>query len=411
MESKTTSKTSCLKALLLKAWRERWTDLQWAINIKTVLPRGVSGDVYNLADCILQQAIVGSGANQLVLSYLKHSLSAQLVSHAAVLQSLSKYSQLQKTHCVFSLLEFLEGMLSGITCSGKPEETVLACALLSTAGWLVQVLQQCRSTASLIEKAEYLLQTILKDDFYLCMICLARYIDTDLFLELDTRCSELYASLPENDPILDSLRFLKTLDVSVLPLPLNADTWPGTLVQYWLAIKLIKSPSSPTSALSEELRLFQTLKGYNNTRLYAELLRGSLLSLHDVSQTTHEGQWGAFAFLKVPNILSELVDKNDFNSVANAIELLLQHIPLLEMMDATSSCSTLESLLEELGKARLISNEQIQLLMSRRGSPTCLKLDSPPTNAGIRNVVTCAESTLARILKTLSSDDHKVQVM
>lgn len=156
------------------------------------MPRGVSGDVYNLADCILQQAVVGSGANQLVLSYLKHSLSAQIVSYAAVLQRISKFDQFQKSHCILSLLEFLENIQGGITCRSKPEETLLAPAILSIINWLLQVFHYslCKSQTNnpiindtdLLEKSGIILNNIVQCEFMMAMCCLAKYNDIGTYI-------------------------------------------------------------------------------------------------------------------------------------------------------------------------------------------------------------------------------------
>lgn len=99
-----TSKTSNIKSLLLEAWRERWTPIDWAIKIKQVLPRGVSGDVYDLSNCILVQALVGPTPNSLFISYLNYCISSHTVSYGAVLSSIAKYQEFKKPQCVKSLL-------------------------------------------------------------------------------------------------------------------------------------------------------------------------------------------------------------------------------------------------------------------------------------------------------------------
>lgn len=38
-----------LKQAILQAWKERWSDYQWAINIKRNFPKGAAWDYLNLA--------------------------------------------------------------------------------------------------------------------------------------------------------------------------------------------------------------------------------------------------------------------------------------------------------------------------------------------------------------------------
>ncbi|XP_069683870.1 mediator of RNA polymerase II transcription subunit 24 isoform X2 [Periplaneta americana] len=442
--SSMTSKTSSLKALLLRAWRERWSDLQWGIHIKTILPRGVSGDVYNLADCILQQALVGPGPNQLVVSYLKHSLSSQLVSYAAVLQRISKYDGFHKPHCIISLLEFLEAIQGGITCRGKPEEGLLAAAVLSIVQWLLTCMQHALKNlpelkngnielTPMLDKPAVILAELLKCDFLVAMLYLAKHECRDVYHEVVKKCQEVEALMSQNSfqpgvPIGDSMRKLCHLDIDNEN---GADGKTDTsepvtyCLQALLAIEALLNPSSDTQMFVNELLMVQRLKGYNMPRLYSEIMRACLITLNDVQGTSIESQWGAFTFLKVPHILRQLhftirggengesQEKMEFSQdVVDALELLLQYTPLLDIMDAKCSCNCIECLLKELLKNGLVTESHVTHFTSKRETMTTTiqKLDQSNTQApSIPKVIVRAEPTLSRILKTLDADYAKVQ--
>ncbi|XP_060828388.1 mediator of RNA polymerase II transcription subunit 24 isoform X2 [Bombus pascuorum] len=436
METKVTSKTSSLKALLLRAWRERWSDLQWGINIKTILPRGVSGDVYNLADCILQQALVGLGPNQLVLSYLKHSLSSQLVSYAAVLQRISKYDAFHKPHCILSLLEFLESIQVGITCRGKPEEDLLAAAVLSIVNWLLQCYLHTLTKmpqnnpltpqpTELMDKPASILKQMLSSDFLCAMMYLAKYDDKDLYIEVVKKCQEIEAllktsSLKSSVPIEESLKKLCNLEVDCVTLSPEMSQMESIThcLQPLFAVQVLLNPSTETSVFVNQMLMVQRVKNYTNARLYCEIIRACLMCLHNVTSTFKESQWGAFTFLKVPLILKELHvahtngdDKLEYSQdILDAFELLLQFTPLLDIVDTACSCNSIECLLNALQKVNLVTEKLTKQLSGRREGVTATlqKLESSTSTPSIPKVIVRAEPTLSGILKTLNADYTKI---
>ncbi|PSN33113.1 hypothetical protein C0J52_23117 [Blattella germanica] len=210
-------------------------------------------------------------------------------------------------------------------------------------------------------------------------------------------------------------------------------------VQALLAIEVLLNPSSDTQMFVNELLMVQRLKGYNLPRLYAEIMRACLITLNDVQGTGIESQWGAFTFLKVPHVLRQIhftsrgseiggdsTEKLEYSQdVVDALELLLQYTPLLDIMDAKCACNCLECLLKELLRNGLVTENHVSHFTSKRSvmtlalmmqdyreamSATMPKLEqSPAQTPSIPKVIVRAEPTLARILKTLDADSVKVQ--
>ncbi|MFT7796971.1 mediator of RNA polymerase II transcription subunit 24 [Arapaima gigas] len=128
-----------LKQAILQAWKERWSDYQWAINIKRNFPKGATWDYLNLAEALMEQAMIGPSPNPLILSYLKYSISSQMVSYSSVLTAVSKFDDFSRELCVKSLLEIMDMFTHRLSCHGKAEECISLCrALLATVVWLLQ---------------------------------------------------------------------------------------------------------------------------------------------------------------------------------------------------------------------------------------------------------------------------------
>lgn len=435
---KTTSRTSLLNLMLLKAWRERWTDSQWGINIKTVLPRGVSGDVYNLADCILQQALIGSCANPLVLSYLRHSLCAHLISHAAVLKRISKYESYEKVYCVTALLDFLDAIMDGVTCRGKPEESVLPNAIVSLVYWLINIfsttLQKYEINGQLnteqqhmLDKMAEVVEKIAKNDFLLGILYIGKQEDPELCKQITTKYCEVKNTLantnyvPKSSTICDLLQYLAYINIDQLEMvELDSNNVETTTfcIQPLLAVEVILNPINETQNYVSELLTVQRLKHYSNVRLYFEIMRAGLLSLTDVIEITYDTMWVTFTFIKVPHIFKQIHAmtqgekdlSHEIPDVISALEMLLEDSSILDFVDAKCACNTVEYMLNDWAKQNIVDEKHVKKYAAVREPISQLLQKQEAVNQfSIINFVIRAEVPMSGILKTLSSEYSKVQ--
>lgn len=138
------NRQQAISKILMKAWKERWTEFQFGIHIKQAFTSSIRlpADAMTLTDVILEQTLIGAGVNKLLLSYLKHSLYSQLISYPAVIKRITQYSNFDRYFCVKALLDFLISIIDGVNCRSKAEESALMTACLSLVLWLIEMTEK-----------------------------------------------------------------------------------------------------------------------------------------------------------------------------------------------------------------------------------------------------------------------------
>uniref|UniRef100_A0A670JQ58 Mediator of RNA polymerase II transcription subunit 24 n=1 Tax=Podarcis muralis TaxID=64176 RepID=A0A670JQ58_PODMU len=432
-----------LKQAILQAWKERWSDYQWAINMKKFFPRGTTWDILNLAEALLEQAMIGPSPNPLLLSYLKYAISSQMVSYSSVLMAISKFDDFSRDLCVQSLLEIMDMFCDRLSCHGKAEECIGLCrALMSVLNWML------RCAAFYTEKMkEPLEQGSAENQLTMCLERLAKILGSTKNRALihiakleETRTwlvvlweraswsaiEQSLSKLGDNLGHISNSQLQSQAEeciglVKSIPtmLSVHAEQLNKTGFPTIHAVVLLEGTMNLTGEpqpLVEQLMMVKRMQRIPSPLFILEIWKACFVGLIESPEGTEELKWTAFTFLKIPQVLVKLKKypqgEKDFTEDVNcAFEFLLKLTPLLDKADQRCNCDCTSLLFQECGKQGLLSEANMNNLIAKRTADRehAPRLKSPE-NANIQpnpGLILRAEPTVTNILKTMDSDHSK----
>ncbi|XP_048373633.1 mediator of RNA polymerase II transcription subunit 24 isoform X6 [Sphaerodactylus townsendi] len=423
-----------LKQAILQAWKERWSDYQWAINMKKFFPKGTTWDILNLAEALLEQAMIGPSPNPLLLSYLKYAISSQMVSYSTVLMAISKFDDFSRDLCIQSLLGIMDMFCDRLSCRGKAEECISLCrALMSSLNWLL------RCAAFYLEKMkEPLEQGAAESQLEMCLERLAKVLGSTknraliLIAKLEETPSwgaveQSVAKMGDNVGLIGSTMLQNQAEVCIglvksIPtmLSVHSEQLNKTGFPTVHAVVLLEGTMNLTGEpqpLVEQLMMVKRMQRIPSPLFILEIWKACFVGLIESPEGTEELKWTAFTFLKIPQVLVKLKkympgEKQDFTEDVNcAFEFLLKLTPLLDKADQRCNCDCINFLLQECSKQGLLTEANRENLEAKRTADRehapCL---SSAENANIQpnpSLILRAEPTVTNILKTMDSDHSK----
>uniref|UniRef100_A0A8C5TLX4 Mediator of RNA polymerase II transcription subunit 24 n=1 Tax=Malurus cyaneus samueli TaxID=2593467 RepID=A0A8C5TLX4_9PASS len=426
-----------LKQAILQAWKERWSDYQWAINMKRFFPRGATWDILNLA------GPGGAGGSPSLLG----AQGCFGGPHAGI-----GFDDFSRDLCVQSLLEIMDMFCDRLSCHGKAEECISLCrALLSALTWLL------RCASFYAEKVkEPLEQAAAENQLKMCLERLEKVLSSTKNRALihiakleETQCQAGLRAGPAGGTQTPDLASWSTVEQSLVKLGENLNNLGNSPLRSQAddCVSLIKSIptmlsvhseqlnktgfptvhavvllegtmnlTGETQPLVEQLMMVKRMQRIPSPLFVLEIWKACFVGLIECPEGTEELKWTAFTFLKMPQVLVKLKkypqgDKDFTEDVNCAFEFLLKLTPLLDKADQRCNCNCMSLLLQECSKQGLLSEANMNNLIDKRAAD---KENSPSLksaeNANIQpnpGLILRAEPTVTNILKTMDADHSK----
>ncbi|XP_018597671.1 mediator of RNA polymerase II transcription subunit 24 [Scleropages formosus] len=422
-----------LKQAILQAWKERWSDYQWAINIKRNFPKGATWDYLNLAEALMEQAMIGPSPNPLILSYLKYSISSQMVSYSSILTAISKFDDFSRELCVKSLLEIMEMFIHRLSCHGKAEECISLCrALLAAVVWLLQgcawygerIREQGEGAGGEISlrACQERLEGLLLSTKNRALIYIARLEEQTSWSNVEQAVVRVSESLSgfTNQTLKGKLEECLSL-VKSIPQMLAVQSDPPQHTNFpsvhaFIMLEGTMNLTGEIQPMVEQLMMIKRMQRIPAPLFVLEIWKACFTGLIESPEGTEELKWTAFTFLKIPQVLLRLKkypqgEKDFMEDVNVAFEYLLKLTPLLDKADQRCNCDCLSLLLQECNKLGLLSESNTANLTAKRAEDReyAPRLKTAE-NANIQpnpGLILRAEPTVTNILKTVDADHSK----
>uniref|UniRef100_H3D5N2 Mediator of RNA polymerase II transcription subunit 24 n=1 Tax=Tetraodon nigroviridis TaxID=99883 RepID=H3D5N2_TETNG len=418
-----------LKQAILQAWKERWSDYQWAINIKKNFPKGATWDYPNLAEALMEQAMIGLSPNPLILYYLKYAVSSQMVSYSSVLTAISKFDDFSRDLCVKSLFEIMDMFCHHLSCHGKAEECVGLCrALLTVVTWLLQgcdwYCEKLRemgpsvSTETSLSACLDRLHTLMSSNKNRALVHIAWLEDQGAWNNVEQAVMKLTEGLDgvanqalrtKLEECLSLVKGIPTMLAVQCDQPVHA-LFPS--VHAFIMLEGTMNLTGETQPLVEQLMMIKRMQKIPTALFVLKIWKACFTGLIESPEGTEELKWTAFTFLKVKYTLAHLEPSMDFMEDVNvAFQHLLKLTPLLDKADQRCNCDCLGMLLQECHKLGLLSEVNTSCLTAKRYKfrEFAPRLKTAE-NANIQpnpGLILRAEPTVTNILKTVDADHSK----